>query len=163
MNKNRLNQTRAGRASPRATSKALNRYAGKECCTFTGTVPGDRSQGSGVRSQGSGVRGQGSGVRSQESEKKFSSFPGSSLGTFSSCGFSRFFKMWLEPQIKDIPRLEPGNKRKHHNRDSPIAQRPSPPLSQIFLFFLGNAEPQLGALHRGTRCICLMPALPATQ
>jgi len=40
------------------------------------------------------------------------SFPGSSLGTLSSCGNNRFLKMWLEPQKSDVPRLEPGNKKK---------------------------------------------------
>ena len=111
-----------------------------------------------------GVRRQEAGVRDQESGEKFFSFPGSSLGAFGSCGSSRFFKMWLEPQIKDIPKLELGNKRNHHNRDSPRnlhldvptlvlvreksmylelvpardspnAQRPFPPLPEFFSIF----------------------------
>ncbi len=77
---------------------------------------------------------------------------------------------WDSPRNSnlDVPKLVLAREKSMYlelvpARDSPNAQRPFPLLSQIFLFFLGNAEPQLGALHRGTRCIYLLLAMPATQ
>ena len=85
--------------------------ARKEYSIITETVPGDRSQESGVRGQKSGVRNQESGVRDQES---------------------------------GVRSQESGVRGQRSGVRGPNTQRPSSHLSQIFLFFLGNAEPQLG-------------------
>ena len=59
---------------------------------------------------------------------------------------------WDSPRNSyfDVPKLMLAKEKSMYlelvpARDSPNAQRPSPHLSQIVLFFLGNAEPQLGA------------------